>query len=57
MAVVIKDFEVLTPNAPEQPAATPAAGTPQGVEHEEMLQRVREELRTCREREERLRAT
>jgi hypothetical protein len=60
MPVVINDFQVVTPSAGEPssegtPAGAGAAGP--GTDAEETINRVYEELRTRRERKERLRAT
>jgi len=62
MPVVINDFEVVTPTAHDpgaNGAGAPGAGAAGagGGDQEELLRRVREEHRTRREREERLRAT
>lgn len=60
MAVVINDFEVVTPSTGEpSPEGTHTgardAGT--GTDSEETITRVHDDLRTRRERQERLRAT
>lgn len=58
MPVVINDFQVVTPSAGEpSPEGTPAGAGGPGTDAEETISRVHEELRTRRERTERLRAT
>jgi hypothetical protein len=56
--VVINDFQVVTPSAAEPTAESGhGAAMPAGTDAEEILKRVHEDLRTRRERKERLHAT
>ena len=57
MPVVINDFEVVTPSGQEQPEAKGGGGAPPASDSEQILKTVHEDLRTRREREERLYAT
>jgi hypothetical protein len=58
VAVVINDFEVVTPGGSEQPGAKPSsAGSGTPPDPGEIVKTVHDELRTRREREQRLHAT
>lgn len=58
VAVVINDFEVVTPGGSEQPGAkAPSTGAGAPPDVAELVKSVHEELRTRREREQRLHAT